>query len=98
MYVAWIFFLLYFIPLHLDLPIYSVTVRFYKLQIPIKIWLKIFDSVTLPIVLYGSDILRSIQSLELYPLSWGMKTQQNFYMQTSAATFYSLLILADTHW
>lgn len=56
MYVAWIFFLLYFIPLHLDLPIYSVTVRFYKLQIPIKIWLKIFDSVTLPIVLYGSDI------------------------------------------
>lgn len=49
MYVAWIFsfYILY---------LYSVTVRFYKLQIPIKIWLKIFDSVTLPIVLYGSDI------------------------------------------
>ena len=34
----------------------AIRRKFYNLQIPIKIWLKIFDSVIQPIALYGSEV------------------------------------------
>jgi len=36
--------------------IHAIKRKFYNFQIPIKIWLKIFDSVIQPIALYGSEI------------------------------------------
>nr|WPH61295.1 reverse transcriptase [Somniosus microcephalus] len=36
--------------------LYAIKRKFYNIQIPIKIWLKIFDSIILPIALYGSEV------------------------------------------
>ena len=44
---------------------YAIRRKFYKLDIPIRIWTKIFDSVIQPIALYGSEV-------------WGPLTHQDF--------------------
>ena len=36
--------------------LYSIKKQFHKINIPIRIWTKIFDSVVLPIALYGSEV------------------------------------------
>ncbi len=36
--------------------LHAIRTRLFKIDIPIRIWTKIFDSVILPIALYGSEI------------------------------------------
>ena len=36
--------------------LYAIKRKFYNIQIPIKIWSKIFDNVIQPIALYGSEV------------------------------------------
>ena len=45
--------------------LYAIKRKLQKIVIPIKIWLKIFDSVIQPIALYGSEV-------------WGPLSQQNY--------------------
>ena len=35
---------------------YAIKIQFYKINITIKIWCKLFDSVILPIAVYGSEV------------------------------------------
>ena len=35
---------------------YAIRRKFYKIDIPIRIWIKIFDSIIQPIALYGSEV------------------------------------------
>ena len=36
--------------------LHAIKRKFYNFQIPVKIWLKIFDSVIQPIALYSSEV------------------------------------------
>ena len=51
----------------------------------LKIWLKIFDSVIQPIVLYCSEVWGPLIMATLL----GTNIQQELYMQNSADTFYT---------
>uniref|UniRef100_A0A4W5RDT1 ribonuclease H n=1 Tax=Hucho hucho TaxID=62062 RepID=A0A4W5RDT1_9TELE len=44
--------------------LYAIKMKLFKINIPIRIWTKIFDSVILPIALYGSEIWGPLNKLD----------------------------------
>ena len=44
--------------------LYAIKRNFHKIQIPIKIWRNTFDSVIMPIALYGCEIWGPLSKLE----------------------------------
>ena len=57
--------------------LHAIKRQLYNFQIPVKIWLKIFDSVIQPIALYGSE---GWGPLNLSTIPAGTNMQQNLYM------------------
>lgn len=59
--------------------LYTIKRKFHKINIPITLWCKIFDSIIQPILLYGSEV-------------WGPLSMCDYttwdYMQNSADPFY----------
>lgn len=43
---------------------YAIKMKLFKINIPIRIWTKIFDSVILPIALYGSEVWGPLNKLD----------------------------------
>lgn len=44
--------------------LYAIKMKLFKINIPIRIWTKIFDSVILPIALYGSEVWGPLNKLD----------------------------------